>query len=188
MGIIACSVLARTMHNRKSSCVKLNRLFTFVRFVANTCEYLRIPANINEFPRAYSMFDKAKRKIDLVPEPDRPRFCRALRISVKGDGNLPPDTASPDQIEEHTGYSVYEQYNYGIVVGKTEAIQFLRDLGFDVREKGFKRRTTGKRYKQVFDRKVAKVGQKLVFSYLEILKMEGISVIPDLPKKIEKYE
>lgn len=111
---------------------------------------------------------------------DRRRFHRALRYSALGDGGEPPKTYSPLEIESETGIPLHVQYEFFIVVSKDRALDFLAGLGYSPQKAAFKKRTTEQAYKKTFGKTPAKVGNKLVFSYLEILRLEKLTMLIDV--------
>jgi len=125
-------------------------------------------------------------KINALPQADRRRFLRALRYSLHGDGDEPPKLMSPAAIEEETSISVEHQYRYGIVIDKRTAVQFLAQHNYIVSEPAYRKQTTAEKYKKIFDSPNANfAGNKLVFTFLEVLYIEGIIILPDLPEECQ---
>ena len=131
------------------------------------------------------MIDNVLKRIKKLPEGDKRKFFRALKYSVHGDGDTPPKVYSPSEIEDTTDIPIPMLYNYGIITDKRKAIEFLESLNYDVSISGFRKRTTEKKYKRTFStRKTHKFGNKLVFTYLEILVLEDLRITPELPEEL----
>ena len=128
------------------------------------------------------MFERAIELINRAPGGNRRLLLRALHQSICGDGELPPKVLSPLEIEDNTGVPLRSLYNFGILIDKTQAVVFLDQLGFRVGGSVFRKRASEKRYREALGRRhAAKVGNKLVFSYLEIVELENVGLTLEPP-------
>lgn len=131
---------------------------------------------------------KALRKIKDLDEKNQNTFIRALQYSLVGDGKLPPKVYSADEISELTQIPLKVLHNYHIILSKKQAYEYLKEYDYASGYSSYIKKTTEKRYNKVFkDKKdkISKVGNKIVLTYLETHKMEGIPSLPPIPKEIE---
>lgn len=137
--------------------------------------------------RINPLIAKAQEKIGRLADADRRRFSRALKYSVAGNGKEPPKAYDSNEVHELTGVAPHVQLEFHIVVTKKMALEFLEGLNYSPKRAAFKKRVNEKRYKQFFGKDPCRVSNKLVFSYLEIMHMEGISMTIELNSE-EKEE
>jgi hypothetical protein len=127
------------------------------------------------------------RKLQLDDPSDKERYFRGLEYSVRGAGGTPPKVVSPHQIVEWTSIPLKSQFDFWIVLDKRRAFSLLRSLGRSTSLASLQKILSPKNYRNKLDIKYkpAKVGNSLVFTYLEVLRIADDRVRSlGLPKKI----
>lgn len=126
--------------------------------------------------------------LDLVNDDQKKKFSKALRDSINLDmKHKKPRPASPHEIEESHGISLEDQINCYISLTKIIAMDFLKAYGKKIKESSFKKKYNKKYYEDFFNREVAIVNRKLLFTYAELLHMVEYEFKLDFPERLRKF-
>jgi len=99
---------------------------------------------------------------------------------VSGDEEEPPQSYSPEEIAKLTGVALHVQFDFFIIVSKKVALEFLDGLNYSAKKAAFKKKVNGERYRNAFGKEPSRVANRLVFSYLEIMQLEGVNMTLEL--------
>jgi hypothetical protein len=125
-----------------------------------------------------ALIDTAVKHIKELPSnPDRQRYLRALRYALGDDGRTPPRVQSPGQIFSLTEITVESQYKFNIVLDRKRAVKFLASIHNKPSPEAFRKKLSAANYKKRFGKgPPARVGNSYVFTYQEILMLEGVKL------------
>jgi hypothetical protein len=139
-------------------------------------------------PTIQGLFATVEANILALPVPSFQQICvRALQASVRLDiEHDPPQPSSPNEIATDVGVTIRVQRQLGICLTKDDAFDFLERLGVRPKKSSFNRQLTKGSYKKFFGRDISSDGGKpYVFTYAEILHLEGIEPLLTLPQILE---
>lgn len=134
-----------------------------------------------------TLIEKASEKVLSIQDAEQRRRCaRILRESVYWEGfevdELP---ISASEIMTMNMISEPDVLSDNLIfIGKTEIITYAKELGFVLREKGFRKRINRKACAKAFDdgREAVMAGRKLLFTYAEarfLLKLPSRGQVPE---------
>jgi hypothetical protein len=139
-------------------------------------------------PTSQGLFATVEANILALPVPSFQQICvRALQASVRLDiEHDPPQPSSPKEIATDVGVTIRVQRQLGICLTKDDAFDFLERLGVRPKKSSFNRQLTKGSYERFFRRDISSDGGKpYVFTYAEILHLEGIEPLLTLPPVLE---
>ncbi|MCB2213475.1 hypothetical protein KQI52_15270 [bacterium] len=133
--------------------------------------------------------ENAVERIQLLPQQDQKRYFRALRFSLLGDGDRPPQPISGNQIKQATSIPVDIQHKYGILLDKRQAHEYLRENGLLLGWPLFRKSVAEPNYTSKFQKPVTRGPNRLILlTYLEtILFTNGAITMPAIPFKYRHY-
>jgi len=130
---------------------------------------------------------KAIRRIDNIEgKGNRRRFRKALEYAVLGNGNTPPKIYCPEEISVNTGISVESQYENWIVLDFERSVDFLKSLKCRVKPQAFRKKLSASNYQNLLCKDApGKVGNRFVFTHLEILRIADEMSTLELPEEMD---
>jgi hypothetical protein len=157
--------------------------------------YLSFSSMTNvDSPRSQSNFlnDKILGQLRLLQtDAQKTAFSQAMFMSVKLDttDSVPPRPRSPFLISAYCRFNTKQQKQLGIVIDKSDAIEFLNNFGLPIgSESSFKRKHSRISYETLFQRSAPATGGKnLVCTYAEWLHMESYNFEPQLPEELINF-
>ena len=136
-----------------------------------------------------TFLEKTIKAISKIKEEEiRGKLARALRDSVYWEKDDHPGLPGPssEEISDVYGSSAERLARLDILLSKKTAMKYLADIGFTPNEKSFPQTTLSEsNYKKEFDRKPAKSGKKLLFTYSEVRYLAGEKGSGSVPKSLE---
>ncbi|MGA2536072.1 MAG: ATP-binding protein, partial [Terracidiphilus sp.] len=147
------------------------------------------PSEIEQLGSPNPVLAAVVKRITRLPQVDRRAFYRALEYSLSGDGDSPPRAVHPRQICDELRISMAQLFDFQIIVDVHAAARFLSSTGHEAKFYALKKKLSSINLSRHFPKRdPAKVGKSNVFTYFEILQVEGWRFRPDLDSYIAAAE
>lgn len=131
--------------------------------------------------KIHPMIRDTLHRFEELSKADQRTYFRALEYSVFGDGGQPPTVISPSEIEEKTKITIAVLYDANILVCRERAINFFSHYRPNFSTTSYKKRMKSSSYIERFGKPPIKLGNKHIFTYLEVMELEKNIYVLEMP-------